>query len=403
MKRSILPVAIWIAARALTAQTLAPKTPAQPDPRDLLKQSAEAIKQYRTYQLESVISLEMSGGPFNEKLDLPSSVSVRRPDKMRVESSSKAGAITIVGDGEHTWIYLSTMKKYIKRAALQMPEASVIGAGALPANLPDLNQYIKSTKLTGEESIDVGGVKTPCWVVETVYDKIPLPEQEVLISDAVQKTWITRDHRLNLRSTFAAKISLPGVDEPVVMTQSTHTTRVKLNLALPDSLFVFTPPEGAKETEDWTLPGMAKPNLEGKPAPVFRAKTLDGADVDLAALRGKVVLLHFWATWCEPCKREMTSFDKLNAEFHDKDLVVLGVTVGEDQSVVARFVKDAMLKYPMVALEGSENIISALSVTSFPTVVLIDREGKIKSYEVGARGEAALRDDLAKLGIGSVL
>lgn len=397
--------ALAIVPMAAVAQTaLAPsRRDAQPDPRDLLKQSAEAIKQYRTYQLESVIALEMRGGPFNEKLEMPSSVSVRRPDKIRVESSSKAGAITIVGDGEHTWIYLSTVKKYIKRAALQSPEASVISAGALPANLPDLNQYIQSTKLRGEESIDVGGVKTPCWVVETIYDQIPLPEQGVLIHDAAQTTWITKDHRLNLRSTFAAKINLAGVDEPVALTQSTRTTRVRLNVALPDSLFVFTPPAGSKETGDWTLPGVAKPDLEGKPAPVFRARTLDGADVDLAALRGKVVLLHFWATWCEPCRREMADFDKLRAEFQDKDLVVLGLTVGEDQSIVARFVKETMLSYPMVALEGAEDIVSALSITSFPTVVMIDREGRIKSYEVGARGEAALRDDLARLGIGSLL
>jgi thiol-disulfide isomerase/thioredoxin len=283
----------------------------------------------------------------------------------------------------------------------------VINSGVLPKNLPDLTRSIKSVKLTGEETIDVGGVKIPCWVVETVYDKIPLPEQEVLILEAVQTTWITKDHRLNLQSTFAAKINLPGVDEPVEMTQSTHTTRVKLNPDLPDSLFAFTPPAGAKETDDWTLPGITKPELEGKPAPALKGKTLDGADVDLAALRGKVVLVDFWTTWCDPCRRELPLLQKLHAEYREKDLVVLGVTVGEDQTVVSRFVKSAALTYPTLVLdeaaEGTNQIIAALSLTSFPTIVLIDREGKIKSYQVGARGEAALRDDLAKLGIGPVL
>ncbi len=396
---------------AIAQTTLAPAGPrpvsARPDPRELLKQSADAIKQFKTYQLESVIALNMHGGPFNEKLDLPSSISVRRPDKLRIESSSKAGAITIVGDGEHTWIYLSNVKKYVKRAAVESPEASVINSGVLPKNLPDLNQSVKSMKLTGEETIDVGGVKTPCWVIETVYEKIPLPEQGVLILEAVQTTWITKDHRLNLQSTFSAKINLPGVDDTVELNQSTHTTRVKLNPDLPDSLFVFTPPAGAKETDDWTLPGMNKPELEGKPAPALKGKTLDGADVDLAALRGKVVLVDFWETWCNPCRRELPVLEKLQAEFREKDLVVLGVTVGEDQSVVARFVKSAALTFPIVALddsaEGVPQIIAALSLTSFPTVVMIDREGKIKSYEVGARGESALRDDLAKLGFGPIL
>jgi thiol-disulfide isomerase/thioredoxin len=406
--RLIPAFAIVLAIQMMAiAQTKLVAPTARPDPRELLKQSADAIKQFKTYQLESVIALDMHGGPFSEKLDLPSSISVRRPDKLRIESSSKAGAITIVGDGQHTWIYLSTVKKYIKRDAAESPEASVINAGVLPKNLPDLNQSIKSVKITGEQTIDVGGVKTPCWVVETVYDKIPLPEQEVLIREAVQTTWITKDHRLNLQSTFAATINLPGVDEPVEMTQSTHTTRVRLNVDLPDSLFSFTPPAGAKQTEDWTLPGMNKPELEGKPAPALKGKTLDGAEVDLEALRGKVVLVDFWATWCVPCRRELPLLEKLHAEYRDKDLVVLGVTVGEDQTVVSRFVKAASITYPMLALDeaadGTAQIVAALSLTSFPTIVLVDREGKIKSYEVGARGETALRDDLTKLGVGPVL
>ncbi len=78
-----------------------------------------------------------------------------------------------------------------------------------------MNQSIKSIKITGEEAITIDGAKIPCWVIDTVYDKIPLPEQEVLIHDATQTTWVSKDHRLTLQSTFSAKINLPGVAEPV--------------------------------------------------------------------------------------------------------------------------------------------------------------------------------------------
>src|ERR1022692_4844592 len=76
------------------AQSRAPAKP--PDPRELLKQSAEAIRQYKSYQLESVVAVDMQGGPFNERLVMPSSISVKRPDKLRIESTSKAGTVTIV-------------------------------------------------------------------------------------------------------------------------------------------------------------------------------------------------------------------------------------------------------------------------------------------------------------------
>jgi thiol-disulfide isomerase/thioredoxin len=374
----------------------------QPDPRELLKQSADAIKQYKSYQLESVIAVDMRGGPINDKLEMPSSISVKRPDKLRIESTSRAGTITIVGDGEHTWFYVSTVKKYVKRDAVESPEAVVINSGLLPKNLPDLNQSIKSVKLTGEETLDIGGVKTACWVVETIFDKITLPEQNVTVRDAVQITWISKDRRLTLQSTFGAKINLPDVAEPVEMTQSTHTTRVRLDVNLPDSMFVFTPPPGVVETEDWTLPGVTKPDLIGKPAPILTTKVnaAGGAEIDLAALKGKVVLLDFWATWCAPCNRELPIIEKLQREFRDQGLVAMGVTVGEDRTTLENFVRAATLTYSNVSVEDGAAIVADLSLTAFPTIVLIDREGKIASYEVGARGEAALREDLKKLGIG---
>ncbi len=376
---------------------------AQPDPRELLKQSAEAIKRYKSYQLESVIAVDMRGGPIDDQLEMPSSISVRRPDKLRIESSSRAGTITIVGDGEHTWFYVSTVKKYVKRDAVESPEAVVINSGLLPKNLPDLNQSIKSVKLTGEDTIDIGGVKTACWVIQTIFDKITLPEQNVTVRDAVQITWISKDRRLTLQSTFTARINLPNVAEPVEMTQSTHTTRVRLDVNLPDSMFVFTPPAGVVETEDWTLPGVTKPDLIGKPAPILMptANAAGGAQIDLAALKGKVVLLDFWATWCAPCKRELPIIEKLQREFRDQGLVAMGVTVGEDRTTLENFVKAAALTYSNFSIEEGAATVAELSLTAFPTIVLIDRDGRIASYEVGARGEAALREDLRKLGIGA--
>jgi cytochrome c biogenesis protein CcmG, thiol:disulfide interchange protein DsbE len=382
---------------------LANPTAGQPDPRELLKQSADAIKQYKSYQLESVIAVDMRGGPINDKLEMPSSISVKRPDKLRIESSSRAGTITIVGDGEHTWFYVSTVKKYVKRDAVESPEAVVINSGLLPKNLPDLNQSIKSVKLTGEDTIDIGGVKTVCWVIETIFDKITLPEQNVTVRDAVQITWIMKDRKLTLQSTFRATINLPDVAEPVEMTQSTHTTKVRLGIDLPDSMFVFTPPAGVVETEDWTLPGVTKPDLIGKLAPILMTKTntAGGAEIDLGALKGKVVLLDFWTTWCAPCKRELPIIEKLQREFQGQGLVAVGVTVGEDRAAVDWFLKTAGLTYPVVSVDDSSPVVAELSLTAFPTVVLIDRDGKIASYEVGARGEAALREDLKKLGIGA--
>jgi thiol-disulfide isomerase/thioredoxin len=372
---------------------------AQPDPQELLRQSTTAIKQYKSYEIKSTISVLMRGGAVQSDLEMPSTVSVRRPDRLRVESKSQAGGVTIVSDGDHTWILLTPLNQFIKRDAAATPEESVGKTGVLPHNLPDVSRFVRSTNLHGEEILQVGADRIPCWVIETVYDLIDLPDQGLKIRNAVQLTWISKSHHVNLKSTFHAQLRLSNVDVPVDLTQSTRTTSLRFNVPFADSLFTFHPPAGATETADWTLPGIDKPDVIGKPAPDLKAKSLDGADVDLAALRGKVVLLHFWTTWCTPCKRELPVLQKLHAELGDTGLAIVGVNVDDEEGPLRDFVKSVGLAYPVVPLESSHDLVTMLSVNAFPTVVLIDRDGKIVSYEVGARGEAALRSDLAKIGV----
>ena len=370
----------------------------QPDPRDLVRQASQAIKRYPSYQLESIVKIEMNGGVIHNKMEMPSSVSVRRPDHMRVESRSRAGTVTIVSDGEHTWYYVSTAKEYVERVASASPESAVGNAGIVPKNLPDVAKSIKSVRITGEDTLIVAGEKMPCWVIETIFDQIVLIDPPILIEEGKQISWIRKSDSLSLQNTFEATLELPGVDEPVRMTQSTETTALRLNVSLPDSLFVFTPPANARETADWTLPGIVKPDLVGKTAPDFRGTTLDGADVALEDLKGKVVLLDFWASWSVPCRRELPVLEKLHHEFGDSGLRVVGINVGDDAPAVKKFLGGTPLSYPIVPMDDGAELIAKLSVNSLPTTVLIDREGKIASYEVGARGEAALRADLEKLG-----
>lgn len=374
---------------------------AQPDPQELLRQSAAAIKQYKSYEIKSTISVQMRGGTVQSNLEMPSTVSVRRPDRMRVDSKSQAGSVTIVSDDEHTWILLTPLNQFIKRDAAAMPEEAVGKNGVLPGNLPDVSRFVRSTRLHGEEILKVGADRIPCWVIETLYDLIDLPDRGLKVRDAVQLTWISKAHHLNLQSTFHAQLRLSNVEEPIELTQSTRTTSLRFKVDFPDSLFTFTPPEGAKETADWTLPGIDKPDVIGKPAPDLKAKSIAGGDVDLSSLRGKVVLLHFWTTWCQPCKRELPVLEKLHGELAPSGLAVVGINVDEEQGVLRDFVTSFGLEYPVVPIESTHDLITTLSINAFPTVVLIDRDGKIVSYEVGARGEAALRADLAKAGIGA--
>jgi thiol-disulfide isomerase/thioredoxin len=359
-----------------------------PDPRDLLLKSNDAIKKYPSYQIHSLSLIETRGGMVT-RMQIPAVVSVRRPDRMRIELKNEASAMTVVSDGSHTYVYLDSQKKYIKRAASSSPE-SALGENGVLKKLPDISKFIKDVKITGEKSMEIDNQSYDCWVVEARYDTIEVPEQKVTIVNAVQVSWISKTLGLALQNSFNARLLIANMAEPVEMTQATTTMGLALNTELSDSLFVFEPPPGAKETADWTLPGITKPEVEGKPAPVLK---------DAPPTKGKVVLLDFWTTWCGPCKTELPILEKLQKEFRAQGLVVLGINVDEDPQTVAKYRTAAGLTYPSLQRTADDELLKSLSVNAFPTLVLIDRTGKVVSYEVGAKGEAGLRAALAKVGI----
>ncbi len=357
----------------------------QPDPKDLLAHSADAIKKYPTYQIHSLSIIETRGGT-NTRMQMPAVISVRRPDRMRIESETNETATVVVSDGAHTYIYLEQENKYIRRAATSSPE-SALGESGVLKNLPDIANSLNSVKIIDEKTMEMGDQQYDCWIVEARYDTITVPGQ-LTILDAVQTSWISKTLGLTLQNKLTARLLIGTLPEPVIMTQATTTVGLSLNADLPDSLFTFTPPPGATITADWTLPGITKPDVEGKPAPVLKgAPPTDG----------KVVLLDFWTSWCGPCKQEFPIIEKLHREFRSKGLVVLGVNVGEDKETVDK----VHLPYPSLQLEATDEALKSLSINAYPTLVLIDRTGKVAFYDVGVKGEASLRSALAKTGIKS--
>jgi cytochrome c biogenesis protein CcmG/thiol:disulfide interchange protein DsbE len=127
----------------------------------------------------------------------------------------------------------------------------------------------------------------------------------------------------------------------------------------------------------------------GKPAPDLTLKDLDGKDISLAQYRGKVVLVNFWATWCEPCKVEIPELIELQQKYGAKGFTVLGVAMDDEgRKVVAPFVGkerfdvkggQSQMNYPIVI--GNDAAADKFGgLIGYPTSVLISRDGKqIKS------------------------
>ena len=369
-----------------------------PDAKELLKQSGEALTLRRSYQYETEMTIDMvmAGNPLH--VSVTSSLAVVNPDKKRIVSKGQMGETTIVSDGEFTWIYVPPLQQYTKKAVMRSPQAMLdsIGMGALAA---DITKATRDPKTLREESIEIDGSKYPCWVVETRIDRVKLPQPEgAELTDGVITMWIDKDLKIQRQTTMSGNMQGGPITTPVELRQKIVNRAIKLDLDLADSLFRFDPPEGSKEVADFFVPGRKAPNLVGKAAPAFRVKSLAGETFDLAVLKGKTVLLDFWATWCVPCRKEIPTMEKIHQEFKSRGLVILGLNVGEDRATVEKFLKTAKVNYP-IALTADTDVAPAFEVTAYPTYVVIDREGNIVGHQVGSAGEAALRETLAKGGI----
>lgn len=128
-------------------------------------------------------------------------------------------------------------------------------------------------------------------------------------------------------------------------------------------------------------------------------KDLRGKELSLSNLRGKVVLLYFWATWCGPCREEMARLEKLHRELRTRELVVLGIT-NEAPGVVRDFLDKNNYTFPIL-VDTSRKVWQQYQVEIIPVTIVVDRSGKIVSYDVGVRGEGELRATLEKAGLGA--
>lgn len=122
---------------------------------------------------------------------------------------------------------------------------------------------------------------------------------------------------------------------------------------------------------------------EYKPAPDFVLKDLNGKAIKLSDFRGKVVLLNFWATWCDVCVEEMDGLNKVYRDMKTKGFVVIAVSIDQSKKSVSDFVKFKGLEFPVLLDPEKEVYFDKYAVFGLPTSFLIDKKGNIRERYIG--------------------
>jgi thiol-disulfide isomerase/thioredoxin len=189
----------------------------------------------------------------------------------------------------------------------------------------------------------------------------------------------------------AAVPSMPEYRSYLVTTSPANTITNKEH---PRDRYVFTPAPGLRKVDEFEFSrggagGPDTTSLIGQAAPAFASTDLDGKPISLDELRGRVVLLDFWATWCGPCVKAIPHIQKVAEQFSDRPVTILGINRDQPGSIekVRSFLAKKNITFRQ-AMSGTEQIGREYKVSGIPTTVLIDPRGVIQSVHIGF-GEGA--------------
>jgi peroxiredoxin/outer membrane lipoprotein-sorting protein len=287
---------------------------------------------------------------------------------------------TIVYDGEFLWTYSPTTKEYTKT---QLPPQAVQEGIFFFMPISVAFSPICKKTFTSENFLATLGKSS---LSKTTLNK----KNALLITFADKKDGSILKVVVDAKEYKVLQVSMipPGGQGEMLF----KATSLEVNPTFPEGTFAFTPPPDAKEYTP-----QKEQNLEGQPAPDFSLQSLDGKTYKLSDLKGKVVLIDFWATWCGPCKEELPFIEKLHKEFSGKGLVVLGIN-DEDKATIQQFVNQQKLTFTNL-LDSGAAVARAYKVNAIPRVILIDKDGKIVKDITGysPENEKVLRELIEKL------
>jgi len=128
----------------------------------------------------------------------------------------------------------------------------------------------------------------------------------------------------------------------------------------------------------------------GAPAPGFELKSNSGKPVSLADLKGQIVLVNFWASWCGPCRQEMPILEQLNHQYHNKGVALIGVNVEPDTDAATAWLKATPFTFPIL-YDVDSKVSKLYEVQGMPNTVILDRKGIVRyihrGYSPGAENE----------------
>lgn len=287
------------------------------------------------------------------------------PDKERAEVEGGSEPFVLLADGKSVWQIYPAANEYLVH-----PEGKNLLEFSFLAQFAILDQTRGVPRIIGHEQFE----GSACTVVKVSVEGKPATTYWIDDRSSIVRKF-TRDQGDTFHSEVIFQVA-------------------RLGETLNPELFVYDPNK-AHSKDRQTLSQKAPETWVGKPAPDFTLPDLEGRQVRLGDLRGKVVLLDFWGTWCGFCREALPDIEMLHRGLKDKGVVVLGVD-SEASQLARRYVAKNGYTFSTL-VDGKESVARQFHVHSWPTTILIDRDGKVTYYSNSGYEPEKLRDALRSL------
>jgi peroxiredoxin len=438
---SHLAVAVACAASPFPVSAVAPT----PSAESLLDRAVETYRALQTYEDEWKVSYDMvledkdaqeMFGPSDMETTLK--LAFTRPNRLALETDQ----VEVYCDGVHLWTVMPVYGQFTEERAPDTIDAGTIGppfcgggpTGTSPHPILALLVSPQGSFMKALPEIEsLGEVVEAEWQGRPGHRVTAQMQMPGMMSDIPGElsiwvdgqTGLIREFRFDMTAAANAMAdemrqmqgeeededagwmdAMPRYEKLVIVMAAES---VVCNAEIPPKRFAFGNEAEYEEVEEFSWGAMGasdQQELVGEPAPEFTAKDIDGAELSLSELKGRVVVLDFWATWCGPCVQAIPHVQTLAERFADEPVTVLGInrdTPGSEQRV-ARFLEKKEVTFRQV-LDGEGKIAEAYRVTGIPCTVLIDREGIIQDIRIGFMPgqEGDIAEDINRLRAGESL
>ncbi len=354
---------------------------------------ADFFRQVDALQVQSEQTMRMAIGGMDNRNTSSRTIAAVRPNRLSIRSGKDDSAIDFVSDGETLVTYVPTMNQYMESDApadIEELLANPLVMGGPGGGMPPFVLLLLSEDPYGSM---MEGVTETEYVGIELLDGVPAHHVRCLQEQLDWDAWVAAEGDpllLKVESDLSRSMAqfadqFGGGELQMTMTETFRDWKV--NQPPPSESFVFTPPEGAEEVDDF-FGGSGEPELSplvGQPAPPVELPLLDGSPLSLERHRGEhIVMLDFWATWCGPCVAEMPLLVEVADEYRDKGVVFYALNQGEEPDEIRAFQQEQELTF-QVGLDTDSAVGDAYGVQGIPMLVLIDREGVVQVVHIGYR------------------